>query len=170
MCPAHWVASRPAFFRFIECMIFCGQLTCSNLLECVCVFLTRYINGVKPGEYGVPKPLYFPCLPSYWTGKPKRSTMKEVSRNSKNGQPKEEHISLKLGEGYCRAMLRTVTHTTCTCFMGFAEHSCRVWFSLVSKLLDLGRHCTRWDKSEHSRTWNGHMWPGTFGNVLGGTS
>ena len=33
----------------------------------------RYINGVKPGTYGVPKPWYFPCLPSYWTGRARRS-------------------------------------------------------------------------------------------------
>jgi len=60
----------------------------------VCALLTRYINGVKPGEYGVPKPLYFPCLPSYWTGNPKRSALKEVSRKPKNGQPKEEHVTM----------------------------------------------------------------------------
>ena len=28
--------------------------------------LTLYVNEVKPGQYGVPKPLYFPFLPSYW--------------------------------------------------------------------------------------------------------
>ncbi|XP_019857855.1 PREDICTED: ATP-binding cassette sub-family A member 3-like [Amphimedon queenslandica] len=27
-----------------------------------------YIDAVKPGRYGVPKPLYFPFLPSYWCG------------------------------------------------------------------------------------------------------
>lgn len=31
--------------------------------------LSRYIDAVKPGQYGVPRPLYFPFLPSYWTGK-----------------------------------------------------------------------------------------------------
>ena len=31
----------------------------------------RYIDAVKPGKYGVPKPLYFPFLPSYWVGKPR---------------------------------------------------------------------------------------------------
>ena len=25
-----------------------------------------YVNEVKPGQYGVPKPFYFPFLPSYW--------------------------------------------------------------------------------------------------------
>ena len=28
----------------------------------------RYIDAVKPGAYGVPKPFYFPFLPSYWCG------------------------------------------------------------------------------------------------------
>ena len=38
----------------------------------------RYINGVKPGQYGVPKPFYFPCLPSYWSGAPRRAKTVEV--------------------------------------------------------------------------------------------
>ena len=33
----------------------------------------RYVNGVKPGQYGVPKPFYFPFLPSYWLGRPMTS-------------------------------------------------------------------------------------------------
>ena len=33
---------------------------------------------MKPGEYGVPKPFYFPCLPSYWSGAPRRSEIVEV--------------------------------------------------------------------------------------------
>ena len=37
-------------------------------LACVLLFF-RYIDGIWPGEYGVPKPLYFPFLPSYWTGR-----------------------------------------------------------------------------------------------------
>ena len=41
-------------------------------------FIHRYINGVKPGEYGVPKPFYFPCLPSYWSGAPRRSKTVKV--------------------------------------------------------------------------------------------
>ena len=44
----------------------------------VCVHLAvlssenRYVDAVKPGQYGVPKPFYFPCLLSYWTGKPRK--------------------------------------------------------------------------------------------------
>ena len=41
--------------------------------QCTC----RYINGVKPGEYGVRLPFYFPCLPSYWIGN--KATVIEVS-------------------------------------------------------------------------------------------
>ena len=39
---------------------------------------------MKPGKYGVPKPLYFPFLPSYWTGKPRaqRVNNSEVSHLS----------------------------------------------------------------------------------------
>ena len=28
----------------------------------------RYVNGVKPGPYGIRQPFYFPFLPSYWIG------------------------------------------------------------------------------------------------------
>lgn len=38
----------------------------NNILNVV--YMCRYINGVKPGEYGVRLPFYFPCLPSYWLG------------------------------------------------------------------------------------------------------
>ena len=31
-------------------------------------FFTRYVEAVFPGEYGIPKPFYFPCMPSYWCG------------------------------------------------------------------------------------------------------
>jgi hypothetical protein len=38
----------------------------------------RYVNGVKPGQFGVPKPFYFPFQPSYWLGRPLNSKMKDV--------------------------------------------------------------------------------------------
>ena len=41
-------------------------------------FLYRYIDAVKPGEYGVPKPFYFPFQPSYWCGKSKPSKLKVI--------------------------------------------------------------------------------------------
>jgi len=28
----------------------------------------RYVEAVFPGEFGIPKPFYFPFLLSYWTG------------------------------------------------------------------------------------------------------
>ncbi|KAM7436905.1 hypothetical protein ABFA07_013407 [Porites harrisoni] len=42
---------------------------CMLLAECA-IFgtITWYVEAVFPGEYGIPKPFYFPCLPSYWCG------------------------------------------------------------------------------------------------------
>ncbi|CAI8053623.1 ATP-binding cassette sub-family A member 3 [Geodia barretti] len=37
------------------------------------MLIAWYVNGVKPGQYGVPKPFYFPFLPSYWLGRPMTS-------------------------------------------------------------------------------------------------
>ena len=47
----------------------CGPLCVSSV-----VFrpVHRYIDAVKPGRYGIPKPFYFPFLPSYWTGRPRK--------------------------------------------------------------------------------------------------
>ena len=39
----------------------------------------RYVNGVKPGQYGVPRPFYFPFQPSYWLGRPLKSKKNDVS-------------------------------------------------------------------------------------------
>ena len=74
--------------------------TCTYILTCMCahimhgVFLPikyiheyvhvydctdRYVNGVRPGQYGVPRPFYFPFQPSYWLGRPHGTRMKVVS-------------------------------------------------------------------------------------------
>ena len=49
------------------------------IMKSISMSSCRYVNGVKPGQYGVPKPFYFPFLPSYWTGKPFKSKKKDVS-------------------------------------------------------------------------------------------
>ena len=46
----------------------------------------RYIDAVKPGKYGVPKPLYFPFLPSYWIGKPSVSNSKSTANDDSHSQ------------------------------------------------------------------------------------
>ncbi|CAH3155546.1 unnamed protein product, partial [Porites evermanni] len=42
---------------------------CMLLAECA-IFgtVTWYVEAIFPGEYGIPKPFYFPCMPSYWCG------------------------------------------------------------------------------------------------------
>ena len=32
------------------------------------LFVCRYVEAVFPGEFGIPKPFYFPLQPSYWCG------------------------------------------------------------------------------------------------------
>ena len=36
------------------------------------MILTWYVEGVAPGEFGLPRPWYFPVQPSYWCGESKR--------------------------------------------------------------------------------------------------
>ena len=38
--------------------------------------LCRYIDAVKPGKYGVPKPFYFIFIPSYWCPRLSRRPLK----------------------------------------------------------------------------------------------
>ena len=47
------------------------------------LFLTWYIENIFPGEYGIPKPLYFPFQPSYWCG------------NKGTISPNVDHVELK---------------------------------------------------------------------------
>ncbi|XP_052680751.1 phospholipid-transporting ATPase ABCA3-like [Crassostrea angulata] len=47
--------------------------------------LTWYIDGVRPGEYGVPQPFYFPFTKTYWCGgeKIQKMSSEETSRDPK---------------------------------------------------------------------------------------
>lgn len=54
---------------YMSCLIPSQGYYTSTLISCCSHY--RYVDAVKPGKYGVPKPLYFPFLPSYWTGKPR---------------------------------------------------------------------------------------------------
>lgn len=49
----------------------CPSVTCHNGrirsgLSLFFSFPARYIENAFPGQYGIRKPWYFPCLPSYW--------------------------------------------------------------------------------------------------------
>lgn len=54
------------------------------------MILTWYIEGIAPGEYGVPRPWYFPVQPSYWCGdgsrcRPKCTRSSARDSSQKNG-------------------------------------------------------------------------------------
>ncbi|XP_019855200.1 PREDICTED: ATP-binding cassette sub-family A member 3-like [Amphimedon queenslandica] len=59
----------------------------------VYMLLYWYIDAVKPGEYGVPKPFYFPFLPSYWCGVKRSRNIKseELLGGSDEGFNPEAH-------------------------------------------------------------------------------
>jgi ATP-binding cassette subfamily A (ABC1) protein 3 len=42
------------------------------------MIIAWYIDGIKPGKYGIAKPLYFPFLPSYWLGRPRNVAKNKV--------------------------------------------------------------------------------------------
>ncbi|XP_078344110.1 phospholipid-transporting ATPase ABCA3-like [Oculina patagonica] len=65
--------------------------------------ITWYVEAVFPGEFGIPKPFYFPCQPSYWCGrshdnvliKPVNQEMKVLS--DENVANVEEEPDLPVG-------------------------------------------------------------------------
>lgn len=61
----------------------------------VYMILTWYIEGIAPGEYGVPRKWYFPLQPSYWFGESSRCRPKSNS-NQKMGYPRSNVFSLYL--------------------------------------------------------------------------
>ena len=76
----------------------CSAPLCTHarhMHACMC----RYVNGVKPGEYGVPKPFYFPLLPSYWCEGLRYSRVKAVSPDSTRYQPRPFHKSTPTSPG-----------------------------------------------------------------------
>ena len=38
------------------------------MTSCYYILISRYIENVFPGEFGLPRPPWFPFLPSYWCG------------------------------------------------------------------------------------------------------
>ncbi|CAI8011248.1 ATP-binding cassette sub-family A member 3 [Geodia barretti] len=70
------------------------------------MIIAWYVDAVKPGTYGVPKPLYFPFLPSYWTGRPlecrKRSEDEVVERppwydgGAHEEEPRDREAGIKI--------------------------------------------------------------------------
>lgn len=58
----------------------------------------RYIDQVKPGRYGLPKPIYFFFLPSYWA--PRNKVYTEVGEEEKGFDPSaHEKVSENLKVG-----------------------------------------------------------------------
>ena len=49
--------------------------------------LSRYKEAVFPGKYGVPRPFYFLCLPSFWLGRPLRAKVKAVADSEVRNGP-----------------------------------------------------------------------------------
>lgn len=63
------------------------------------MLLTWYIEGIAPGEYGIPRKWYFPLQPSYWFGnkcKRKANIDLNIDAASTDGAPKKKNVFSKL--------------------------------------------------------------------------
>ncbi|XP_020657095.3 phospholipid-transporting ATPase ABCA1 [Pogona vitticeps] len=60
--------------------------------------MTWYIESVFPGQYGIPRPWYFPFMKSYWCGeKPKEQQLPSVHAKSSEICMEEDPSHLRLG-------------------------------------------------------------------------
>uniref|UniRef100_A0A147BM79 Putative lipid exporter abca1 n=1 Tax=Ixodes ricinus TaxID=34613 RepID=A0A147BM79_IXORI len=77
----------PSTFSLAHVM---GMLLWDALL---CFLLAWYLEGVCPGQYGVPRPWYFPLSRSYWCG----SSARRGSHSSARGAGSTQHGALSGG-------------------------------------------------------------------------
>lgn len=61
------------------------------------MILTWYIEGIAPGEFGIPRKWYFPVQPSYWCGE----SVKKSNCQSKKSPNRAKSIISKLSENCC---------------------------------------------------------------------
>uniref|UniRef100_A0A7N4PUB5 ABC transporter domain-containing protein n=1 Tax=Sarcophilus harrisii TaxID=9305 RepID=A0A7N4PUB5_SARHA len=63
--------------------------------------VTWYVEAVFPGQYGIPQPWYFFIKPSYWSGKPNKTTKKkeinDFNTSQKNRYVQDEPTDLIAG-------------------------------------------------------------------------
>jgi ATP-binding cassette subfamily A (ABC1) protein 3 len=78
-----------------------GHLTLVMLLDTLIYsLLAWYIQNVRPGEWGIPKPLAFPLMPSYWKSVYESIVSKKTNRDGyielptklNNSKGMEEHV------------------------------------------------------------------------------
>ncbi|RUS82911.1 hypothetical protein EGW08_009334 [Elysia chlorotica] len=75
----------------LECMLL---LLFDSLLHCI---VTWYLDNVWPGEFGVPKPYYFPFMKTYWFGSKTSSSSKYEFENSDTKHFEKDPAGLKAG-------------------------------------------------------------------------
>jgi ATP-binding cassette subfamily A (ABC1) protein 3 len=71
------------------------------------MLLALYIEKIKPGQYGVPEPWYFPVLPSFWCGSSK-SSQTNIENNMIKSNPNFETEPMDKNVGIMIRNLRKV--------------------------------------------------------------
>ncbi|CAI8007467.1 ATP-binding cassette sub-family A member 3, partial [Geodia barretti] len=87
-----------------------------------------YVNEVKPGRYGVPRPFYFPLQPSYWTGRPCTTTSQEVrggGERSGDDLHEEEPRNMAVGISVQNLIKIYDNNKLSKCFQSSTKHETR---------------------------------------------
>ena len=60
--------------------------------------LAWYIDNVFPGDFGVPKPFYFLCMPSYWCSFSKKKIVKRTTERSEfiESDPRTDEVGIEI--------------------------------------------------------------------------
>ncbi|XP_060076879.1 phospholipid-transporting ATPase ABCA1-like [Ylistrum balloti] len=67
----------------------------------ICFFFSWYLDNVRPGEFGIPKPWYFLCTKTYWCGTDGQEdmldvTLGHVNPNKFEGDPADLNVGINI--------------------------------------------------------------------------
>ncbi|XP_061178877.1 phospholipid-transporting ATPase ABCA3-like [Saccostrea echinata] len=73
------------------------------------LLITWYIDGVRPGEYGVPQPFYFPFTKTYWCGgrQTQKASDDEVKHNPKYFEKEPSDLEIGISMKHLRKVYKT---------------------------------------------------------------
>ncbi|XP_060066261.1 phospholipid-transporting ATPase ABCA3-like [Ylistrum balloti] len=105
------------------------------LLDSIIYFLVAwYMENIRPGEFGIPKPLYFPFTKSYWCGTKVEADLLEISVDHKD-KDKFEPDPTDLKAGINISHLRKVFGSSKNGKVAVADTSLNMYENQITVLL-----------------------------------
>ncbi|XP_048742335.2 phospholipid-transporting ATPase ABCA3-like isoform X2 [Ostrea edulis] len=95
--------------------------------------ITWYIDGVRPGEFGVPQPFYFPFTKTYWCGGKQisKATDQEVKHNPKYFEDEPSGLDIGISMSHLRKVFKSGMKET----VAVADTSLNIFQGQITALL-----------------------------------